>query len=302
MQVELVRVTTADGYLLDGALRRASGEARASDIDLVIMHHGVGGNFYNPSFFDTIGDRLLALGCSVLRVNNRGHDYLYNPPSPPGTTFAATTRQRVSGGQLGSAAEIIDDSLRDWKAWLQYAVDAGYRRICLWGHSLGAVKTIYFLAREAPQDVVYAVASSPPRFSHSQYIASEVAADFRKNFDRATELIAAGEQDTVISVTFPTAGRFTARTFVDKYGPDEQYDILKHLPGVSVPLLVTLGSEEQSPVFRSLHAEVPHLAHDSRWLDFRVIQGADHVYTGKVDELWQAFATWREKTAQALPA
>jgi pimeloyl-ACP methyl ester carboxylesterase len=299
MQVELVRVTTADGYLLDGALRKAPAGSPASDIDLVILHHGVGGNFYNPSFFETISDRLLALGVSVLRVNNRGHDFLYNPPSPPGTSFAVSTQRRISGGQLGAAAEIISDSLNDWRAWLQYAVDAGYRRICLWGHSLGAVKTIYFLAHEAPQNIAYAVASSPPRFSHSQYMASEVAADFQKNYDRAMELIAAGRQDDILSVTFPTAGRFTARTFVDKYGPDEQYDILKHLPKASVPLLVTLGGEEQSPVFRSLHAEVPRLVEGSPLLTFQVIDGADHWYTGKVDELWQLFSVWREKTAHA---
>ncbi len=47
---------------------------------------------------------------------------------------------------------------------------------------------------------------------------------------------------TLVAVGIPTFLLLTARTFVDKYGPDERYDILKHLPNVSVPLLVTTGA------------------------------------------------------------
>src|SRR5262245_10701786 len=53
MQIELERVQTGDGITLHGALRRpdAAG-ASTNGADLVILHHGVGGNFYNLHFFD----------------------------------------------------------------------------------------------------------------------------------------------------------------------------------------------------------------------------------------------------------
>ena len=44
--------------------------------------------------------------------------------------------------------------------------------------------------------------------------------------------------ETVFAITVPTGALMTARTFFDKYGPEERYDIMKHLPGISAPLLV----------------------------------------------------------------
>src|ERR671938_1871918 len=96
MQVEFVNVTTADAVRLDGYLRTPS-SGGGLGIDLVICHHGVGANFYGPSFFDAMGDQLLDRGCAILRVNSRGHDQ----------AFLAGTRL------LGAAYELIDDCRLD---------------------------------------------------------------------------------------------------------------------------------------------------------------------------------------------
>src|SRR5438094_295145 len=82
MNVELVRVVTNDGVRLEGSLRLAeSPETERLPVDVVIFHHGVGGNFYNQTFFEKMSDAFLALGCAVLRVNNRGHDLAFNSPA-----------------------------------------------------------------------------------------------------------------------------------------------------------------------------------------------------------------------------
>ena len=60
------------------------------------MHHGVGGNFYNPSL-DAVGDRLLAEGVAVLRVNNRGHDIAYNPVRTGTGNYAQTLARGATG-------------------------------------------------------------------------------------------------------------------------------------------------------------------------------------------------------------
>jgi hypothetical protein len=53
MMVDLVNVTTRDGIRLDGTWRKPSVQ-RASQlgVDVVILHHGVGGNFYSPGMFE----------------------------------------------------------------------------------------------------------------------------------------------------------------------------------------------------------------------------------------------------------
>src|SRR5712691_12452383 len=75
MIVDLVSVTTRDGIRLDGTWRQPHLEkASQLGVDVVIFHHGVGGNFYGPGMFEQYSNALLERGCAVLRVNNRGHD------------------------------------------------------------------------------------------------------------------------------------------------------------------------------------------------------------------------------------
>src|SRR5712691_9251975 len=128
------------------------------DVELINVQtpDGVGSTFYGPSFFDTVGDALVANGTAILRVNSRGHDQAYH------------LQQR----RLGAAYEVIDDCRLDFTAWLDFAAARGFRRVALWGHSLGAVKTIYFLSVARDPRVICAVASSPPRFVHQAYLDS----------------------------------------------------------------------------------------------------------------------------------
>jgi pimeloyl-ACP methyl ester carboxylesterase len=220
----------------------------------------------------------------VLRVNNRGHDTAFLTPH----------------GTLGSALEIVDECRHDWKAWLDFAERGGYRRVALWGHSLGAVKTIYYLANVPERRVVCAVASSPPRFSYSMYLDSEAGADFKDDLARATQLIERGDGNTIVEVSVPpqvvpSLGKFwfSARSYIDKYGPEDRYDYFRYLLPVQVPLLLTLGSLEASllqfePLAvrgSSLHDELPHV-------EFATVDGADHSYSNHTAELSETIRRW----------
>jgi pimeloyl-ACP methyl ester carboxylesterase len=294
MHIELERVQTEDGMLLHGALRRpAVGAASQLGADAVIMHHGVGGNFYNPHFFDPLGDQLLDRGCAILRVNNRGHDLAYNSPK----------------GRLGAAFESVDDCRKDWKAWIDHAVSLGFQRIALWGHSLGAVKTIYFLATEGDPRVVWTIATSPPQFSYSDYVSRPDGHLFTTYFDEAKRLVAEGKPDAVFPVTIPTNVLLAAKTYLDKYGPEERFDIVKLLPNVRVPILVTIGAKEgegpESPdrfSFLGLADRMSDLARTQDNLSFSHIQGADHFYTGVTDDLWEAIHSWLTNRAPMAAA
>ena len=286
MDVQLVNVTTSDAVRLDGYLRTPSSTRSDLGVDVVICHHGVGSNFYVPSFFDRMGDEFLQRGCAILRVNSRGHDQAF----------------QVGERRLGAAYELIDDCRLDIRAWLDFGEQQGYRRIALWGHSLGAVKTVYFLGSERDARVVCAIASSPPRFSHQAYVASANGARFTADVRRAQELIDAGTPEAVLEAQTPVARAFSARTYIDKYGPNARFDYFQHLPAVQVPLLLTLGGlEVQDVSFAPLAAEGPGFS--ARWprIAFRLIDGADHMYTSRTNELWSAASTWLENVATPAP-
>jgi dipeptidyl aminopeptidase/acylaminoacyl peptidase len=224
----------------------------------------------------------LALGCGILRVNSRGHDEAY----------------RVGARQLGSAYEIVDDCRLDFTAWLDFAAERNFQRIGIWGHSLGAVKTVYFLSVQDDARIACAVASSPPRFSNSAFSDSTDGARFQADIARAQQLVAAGQPEGLLDARMPVQRYFSARTYLDKYGPEARYDYFRHLPNVRKPLLLTVGSLEADNVsFAPLVQEGP--AFHDRWprVDFRNIQGADHSYASRTAELWSDVSSWLSTAA-----
>ncbi len=286
MQVELIKARTEDGVTLDGALRRPSdGAVSKFPFDIVIMHHGVAGNFYTAHFFDDLAAHFLENGCAVIRANNRGHDLAYN---------AAPPHKR-----LGAAFELMDDSRLDWLAWLESANDHGFKRACIWAHSLGAVKNIYFLAQEEDARMSHAISSSPPCFSQSDFLARPNGHLFEASMREAQRLEDDGRTDIVFPIEVPTSALMTTGTFFDKYGVDERYNILKLLPEVKTPLLLTLGGLEgadpdrpDSFGFEGMSDRLSALASEQGNLSFELIDDADHFYRGQSDGLWLAAEKW----------
>jgi dienelactone hydrolase len=289
MNGEIVTVETADGVSLDGMLSRPStaGQSRLP-VDIVIMHHGVGGRFYRHGIFDVMSPQLVELVCAALPVNNRGHDTIY------------TAQVRGKSTLLGSAYEIVDDCRHDLAAWIDFAAAQGYQRIGLWGHSLGAVKTIYYLAEVGDPRVVCAVVSSPPRQNFENYLAqpAEERALFDHEYGLAKQAIDEGEPERLIATTYRRQTLFTPRTYVDKYGPESRYDIFRHLPRIKQPLFITWGgleplSDSASHVsFHQLPAEAKHLSATHPHIAYAEIDGGNHYYAGKTDQLWAAVERW----------
>ena len=277
-QGELLKVTTSDGVRLDGILHRASG-APSLGVDIVIFHHGRGTNFYGSSMTGELSDYFLNNGCSVLRVNNRGHDHAYQSPH----------------GWLGSAYEIVDDFRYDNKAWLDFAEASGYHRVLAWGHSLGAVKLIYLLGIEPDERIVRAIASSPPRFNHGAFVAGADGARRLASFETANSLIAADRPDALVEFDFGVSMWFSAVSLLDKYGPADRYDFFRYLSDINVPLLVTLGELEDSLGFQSLAAEGAALAEHQSNLSYELVEGADHSYATRIPEIWSLASKWLQE-------
>ncbi|MBX9790685.1 MAG: alpha/beta fold hydrolase [Pirellulales bacterium] len=304
MFVELVQVTTDDGVRLDGMLQAADEEVAGSalplGIDAVVMVHGTGGNFYASTMMELLAECLRKLGAATLRVNTRGHD---------GISTAVT---RTGGIRQGAAYEVVDDCRHDLAAWLDLAQARGYRSVALLGHSLGAVKSIYALAQAGsgsddtasgrPRSVTRLIVLSPPRLSYSYFAASPRAEEFLAMCRQAEELVAAGRDESLVEISFPLPYAVTARGYLDKYGPAERYNVLKHLPTISCPTLVTFGSiEVQTNVaFRGMPEAVEALpaAADGASRSLALIAGADHFYSGTRAELAARVESWLRKQSQ----
>lgn len=290
MLVDLVSVQTRDGVRLDGTLRRPDQEkASRLGVDVVILHHGVGGNFYNPGMFDAYSDSLLEVGCAVLRVNNRGHDLVSR-------VMVSQVGHEPEVKRLGAAYEDMDACRHDWVAWVDFAHAQGYRRIGLWGHSLGATKSIYYMATQPDSRVTCMVAGSPPRFAQSAFLTTAEGDTFKRSAELAQQHIKEGHPEAVMDVLYPVPLLLTAETFMQKYGPEETYDILTYIPKMSIPTLIMIGTEEAQTMmaFQGLPTQVAKLADELDRLTFASIPGADHAYTHQRTEVWNIVRQWLE--------
>ena len=283
------RVETEDGLRLDGArvdpaTRSLGSPARWSAHAGFLFVHGTGSNFYHAGVLQRFAERVAENGGTAWRVNTRGHDGMSTIPGRNGAVLG------------GSAFENIADCRFDLRAWTTHAVRETQRPIVLVGHSMGAVKSIYYAAREQPAAVAAIIALSPPRFCHAHWQRHRQAEGFREAWTRATALVAEGNDDALISVTQPVPFVTTAASFVAKYGPHDEYDIVRLLPEVRCPVHLLVGSRSAaaSPAFDGLVNELQRIQDRVPGLAVSTIEGANTGYAGKEDVAFDPSAAWLE--------
>lgn len=286
MHVELVRTVTRDGLRLDGALSAPSESkaviGKASAASAAILVHGVASNFYTSSTFEPLIPKLQAMGLAVLSVNTRGHDSVFS-------ASLGTVRRR-----FGAAYEIVDDCRKDIGAWIEFLKGRGHERIVLIGHSLGAVKVVYFQAHEKGPDIAAVIAVSAPRLSYTAFMNSPESAPFWDSIHTAEELVKTGKSEELFTSKYPVPMLVTAAAYVDKYGPAERYNILKFAANLPCPALFTYGSKELDNggiPFAGMPDALTSLPNAQR-RDVTVIMGADHVYSGVAQQLADQIAAW----------
>lgn len=269
MLVDLVRITTPDGVLLDGVLQR-SPTPPAWPMDAVLLIHGTGSNFYQSTLLETLAEMFLSRGVSPLRVNTRGHDGI------------STAVKGKGGIRQGAAYEAIDDCRHDVLGWASFARAQVGPRVALLGHSMGAVKCLYAAAHEAMLTPAMVLAVSPPRLAYERFCSSPRREEFLETFDRAETLVAAGQAAALIEATIPLPMVISAGGYVDKYGPGAANDFLPLLPNIACRVLFTFGEQEvaNNVAFQGLPADVAAAGRA-----VTVVPAADHFYSGRRSEL-----------------
>ena len=283
MTQELCRVETADGVTLDGCLWRPDSPSPAPGaVDAFLLVHGTGSNFYARGVLETFAGQASVAGWPVLRVNTRGHDAM---------AFLGGSRGSRRGG---AAFEAIGDCVHDLRAWLDWLAACGVSRIALVGHSMGGVKAIYATAYDPHPAVACVVGVSPPRFCFERLSSHTRGAPFRDAYETASRLVDEGRPDELIEVEQPLPLILTAGGFLAKYGPHDDYDVIRHLARIDRPVLVLVGtvSVATSPAFDGLPEAVRSLAATRSNITLDVIEGANTVYGTCPNVPFERTADW----------
>jgi alpha-beta hydrolase superfamily lysophospholipase len=279
MPVELVRASTPDGLILDGAWQRA--EAGKLALDAACLVHGTGSNFYSSTFMEMLATKLHEQGVSVARINTRGHD---------GISTAVTSQAPI---KQGAAFETIADCVHDLAGWTEWIRRQAGPRLLLLGHSMGALKCLYAAAQNPALQPAGIVALSPPHLSYELFCRSAKADIFRENYQRA-EALAATEKPGLIEVQFPMSMFITPAGYLEKYGPHERYNLLQFVPKITCPVLYLFGELEvaQGVAFQLLPQALRSLQPSSDGREIDIIPGADHFYTGVRPAVWARIEPW----------
>lgn len=134
MNTEFIRFTTEDKLILQGLLYEPSEKT-----NMAYLHvHGMARNFYENGFLDTMARELTSHGYAFMSINTRGHDLIADfPIAGPDEKYK----------RIGNAYEIFEECLLDIKPAIDYLKQNGYKKTVLCGHSLGAVKVAYYIAK-----------------------------------------------------------------------------------------------------------------------------------------------------------
>lgn len=132
-------ITTNDQILLP-SLHYNNSARDTPNKSLLIYVHGAGSSsiIRRPLLTNSLADSLSEIGTDLLTFNNRGAGYI--------SKFDTTTGGQYMGGM---AYESIADCIYDIDAAISWALDSGYTKIHLAGHSTGANKLVIWASNHA---------------------------------------------------------------------------------------------------------------------------------------------------------
>ena len=282
MLVDLVQVDTPEGIKLSGAYFAPAGVDRQSSADALIYFHGDGGHFYNPLYL-WLGQRMAERGIAFLAANRRGHDHVANG---------------ARGGPLaGYAFESVDDSRADYAAWLALLRERGHTRIVMGGHSGGAVQGHLRAGQREVRQRDWQSCRCRRASTTTKGVIALHGEDFLGPFRESERNVAEGRPDALLRPGVPWGSTWSARAYVDCFNQDNRYSVTRHAANTGVPTHFIFGGEEcaiggpqELPVCGRARRSVAAAGYPH--VQVTEIEGANHGYVGREEELFQTMFTW----------
>ena len=192
--MENLDVETRRGTVLNGVLFPAQ-----SSETVVIAITGIHGNFYSNPFYYDIGNTLSAAGI----------DFIYAQTNDALGEIETYNTKIGKKELIGSWNERFSYTDEDIDAYLDFATK-NYRNVILAGHSLGANKVIYYLARHHDKNRVKKfILMSPANLTHMMSGVSDGERDFIE------KLVRYGRGDKILPFYFMGWVLCTANTAHD---------------------------------------------------------------------------------------
>jgi len=292
MKLELVQFANTNNVLLPGLLYEPES---GSDRILIFLHgSGSSAGFYSVELQNTFGEILTKSGISYLTFTNTGGHVVQK--------FTKKMGEEEERIIAGNAYELIKDCLSDIDGAINFVKSRGYRHIYLIGGSTGANKICVYNFYKQKNIIEKYVLVSGSDDSGLYYI--DVGEEkFHLVLQKCKKEIKKGNGRN-LAPKYLYRSLISYQSLFDQINPDGDYNIFpfywqlnkikimikapwREIKKINKPTLVIYGNMDEF-----CYGRVPDcvdLIKKAVWIrknfQFEIIQGADHKYSGKTQEL-----------------
>lgn len=294
MQIEKVYFNSIDNLNLIGLLHTPKKKTQT----VVISVHGITSNCLKRRD-DILAQKCTDLGMAYFCFNNRGHEII-------------SSYGRIEDNNMhfyGSGGESIYDSYYDIKGAMLEMQKRGYNKIILQGHSMGCTKVVYtyneFLNNNETtilESIVGVILLSMVDIPTA--LKEMLGKDYKKIISYFQMLKKRGKGDrlVVLDATTPPVRPNSILEYAEdnkkidfaKFGDNRT--TFKELNNIKVPLFMRWGNINEL-IFQGADELAQKLNEKikNENKDISYIQGANHNYTGKEDELGEQIVNFIKK-------
>lgn len=278
MKQELVRINSIDEIEQPGILYTPN-----ENTDKIVIHvHGLNGNFYENRFLDILAKSYTDKNYAFLPFNNRGRDFI--------TELLKGNDFTIIGGSL----ERFKDCILDIDGVVNWVKEKGYKEIILEGHSYGCNKVLYYYNHRKDDSIKKIVLLAPCDIpSEGKKFLSEE--EYNKAKEESTRLVQENKENELIDFSVMANGKIAAGTYFNDFLPNGENDFIRYIDGtngksevlnsIDIPTLVIFGDVDECVLTQPIDVVKEYLKNNLSNCNIQIIDGADHSYTGRYEEL-----------------
>ena len=278
MKQELVRMCSTDNIEMVGILY----EPEEKNNKIVIHVHGLCGNFYEKKFLDVLARTYTNKGHSFLTFNNRGTNFISELIK--GTDFEV----------IGGCYERFKDCLLDIEGAINYVKKKGYTDIILEGHSYGCNKVLYYCNKKEDKSIKKIILLAPCDIPQEsiKFLSKE---EYETAKQESTKLVNEGNESELINFSVNANGVISAGTYYNDFLPNGENDFIRYIDGengksellnnINIPVLIVFGDIDECVLTKDIETVKKYLNNNIANCNIEIIEGADHSYTDKYEEL-----------------
>lgn len=258
-------------------------ESAQKDI-CVIFIHGMCQTIIDNYFATVWGNILNENDIGFLYAHNRGHSIENDIMMKDG-----------SYKRYGCMYEIFEDAIYDIDLAINKAIEFGYKRFILIGHSYGCNKLIYYYYKKEPDILGLILASAPDMMGLQLYRQG----DYKELIKEAEENIDNGYPTKLLSNLVEDYMYMSCQTYYNWFNENSNLDNLpvmgnsenwEQFGSIKVPILTFSGTKETE---NYMHLDLlKEKAVNCRNFEYKYITNADHFYNGKENEIGNIILDW----------